>query len=1194
MMRKLVLLLTMLATGLLVKAGEVTEQQALQKAQQFMQGKKFKQTNLRRAASTSGNAYYVFNAEDGGFVIVSGDDRTHEILAYSEHGNFDSEHLPANMKWWIDSYARQIAALGTSQSPVANSSSNRGQRVAIAPLVSAKWDQDAPYNSKCPDVNYVDYDENGYDANNRCATGCVATAMAQLMYYWKWPETCRALNSYETSGHTIKALHGTTFKWDKMKDTYSYDETGDAVNAVAELMRYCGQAVKMGYGPFESGANLYPSVLMTTFQYSSSMHQMSRTGYTAAQWESIIYDELAAKRPVLYSGYSGSSGHQFIVDGYDGNGMFHINWGWGGYPDSYYVLSVADSEESIAYQDGQQALINIKPSEGETVEVMVDGLKYLCSPGDKTAMVISNDDADGSDTSVTIPSSINVNGVDCKVTSIGDFAFNYWNRMEEVFIPEGVEAIESHAFMNCFALRKIVLPSTITYIGDRAFYGDDFIVIQSNIQEPPQISFDAFLCLEDHLLTDHLSGKYNMLAELYVPVGTKAKYEAIPGWARLLKIQEGTIQESMVGNLRYLYPSDGSSAIVVRDDSYGDENVTDVTIPSTINVNGKTYQVTNIGRNAFSGYISNLLSVSLPEGLEVIGPYAFSSNNFSEITLPSTLKVIGDAAFGGSNSLTSVNIPEGVEMIGDRVFSDSRNLAKLELPNSLNHIGYRIVNYCPHLSSVVSHITEPFSVSPVAFTPNDNEASSAILYVPMGTKPKYEAIYGWTQFANIEEGEPKEGFVGNLKYAYSTGGTSATVIRDESYKNLTEVIIPASVEFGGNSYQVTGIGYAAFEGCNQLSKVSLPDGVEIIGNNSFSQTALSEIALPHSLKLIGEEAFYSCPSIKTMIVPEGVEKIGRYAFAKMDHLEILELPASLTFMEIRVFEDDANLVSVVSHITEPFFIYDDVFGLNGVWDNETSNFVYTPSPATLYVPAGTKAKYEAIHGWTMFAKIEELPGIDPIIEPEEVDFSEIINETTDLSNTVIDNTYFNMDANNGDGYDAMEQALVLNSITTAEQMIAVQDAEIGSVAVLGNYSGIIFELVAGQGTITVDAKTIGSHVLNVQIGKGEPTKITKSERGTVDISFNVTEPTYVYLYASTTEGSTARLDRAPSAAANSVLLYGYKVTLNNSASGINEISAEKPATVYDLKGNQIRKNATSIEGLAKGVYIINNKKVIVK
>ncbi len=165
--------------------------------------------------------------------------------------------------------------------------------------------------------------------------------------------------------------------------------------------------------------------------------------------------------------------------------------------------------------------------------------------------------------------------------------------------------------------------------------------------------------------------------------------------------------------------------------------------------------------------------------------------------------------------------------------------------------------------------------------------------------------------------------------------------------------------------------------------------------------------------------------------------------------------------------------------------------------------------------------------------------ITPITGTEEISFKETIGSETGLENTVINNTYFNIDASNGDGYDATEQALVLNSTTTSEQMAAIQNSEVGDAAVSENYSGIIFEISAGKGTITVDAKTIGTHVLNVQIGNNAPTKITKTERGTADVEYNVSAPAYVYLYASTSDGSAARLDRAATVGANSVLLYGY-------------------------------------------------------
>ena len=245
----------------------------------------------------------------------------------------------------------------------------------------------------------------GYNTESRCVTGCVATAMAQLMYYWKWPKTCPALDSYEIDGHTIKSLPATSFKWEQMKDIYNGDETGDDAVAVAELMRYCAQAVKTSYSLWSSSANLNTSIMISTFQYSSDMKEMSRNGYTSTQWESVMYEELIAKRPILYSGYQPKgAGHQFIIDGYDGAGLFHINWGWGGYPDTYFALSVTEGSEApvMEYQVLQTALIGVEPSGAVEETVIVDNVAYLCNPDKKTAKVIASDDVDNEVSSVTI------------------------------------------------------------------------------------------------------------------------------------------------------------------------------------------------------------------------------------------------------------------------------------------------------------------------------------------------------------------------------------------------------------------------------------------------------------------------------------------------------------------------------------------------------------------------------------------------------------------------------------------------------------------------------------------------------------------------------------------------------------------------------------------------------------------------
>ena len=397
-MKKILLTLLAFMATVAMNAEQVSKQQALQKAQQFMPGKKFGEARglARSAGSSEGEPFYVFNAEGNqGFVIVSGDDRTSEILGYSKTGKLDINQLPENLKGWLEGYARQIEALGTSAKP-AEKFMTRGADSwkAINPLIKTQWDQYEPYNLMCPDGNYVDYYEVGYDANNRCVTGCVATAMAQIMYYWKWPNGCDAIDSYPTGYYDddwnfietnrVKGLPATTFKWDKMKTVYTSGEMGEAADAVAELMRYCGQAVNMDYGTDGSSAGILPYIMARYFGFGKNARQVVRSLYSLSVWENMIYKEVSEERPVLYGGSSISGGHQFIVDGYDGKGLFHMNWGWGGMSDGYFVLSLANPDEVGAgggtsadgYSIEQHAIIGLMPDDGEPEKPLFYGGFY--------------------------------------------------------------------------------------------------------------------------------------------------------------------------------------------------------------------------------------------------------------------------------------------------------------------------------------------------------------------------------------------------------------------------------------------------------------------------------------------------------------------------------------------------------------------------------------------------------------------------------------------------------------------------------------------------------------------------------------------------------------------------------------------------------------------------------------------------
>lgn len=370
---------------LMAQAGPVDKQQAQQQAQAFFakKGKVLKKSAKphkvpRKAAGAADEAYYyVFNSEgNNGFVIVSGDDRTAPVFGYSDTGSFDENNIPENMQAWLAGYVDEIKALGTDESSANSkllSAPKKAEAVKrpVAPLLTALWNQSSPYNDNCP----------LYDGTNKSATGCVATAMAQVMYYYRAQSvsaTTAEIPAYISPKNNLSIPAdpaNSPIDWANMTDKYSSSSTTAQKAAVAALMAYCGHSVQMNYGE-SSGAysSDIPAALETYFGYATGGKYLNRSSYTLQEWEKMVYEELLAARPLLYGGQSSGGGHAFVIDGYDGEGLFHFNWGWGGSSNGYFLLQVANpgnnsgigaSSTSDGYARSQNAIFGVNPSSTE-------------------------------------------------------------------------------------------------------------------------------------------------------------------------------------------------------------------------------------------------------------------------------------------------------------------------------------------------------------------------------------------------------------------------------------------------------------------------------------------------------------------------------------------------------------------------------------------------------------------------------------------------------------------------------------------------------------------------------------------------------------------------------------------------------------------------------------------------------------
>ncbi|MBR5069272.1 MAG: C10 family peptidase [Bacteroidales bacterium] len=707
--RNLIISALLLALPLMVSAAPVSRSKAQEVARQFMNNRGMSSQiaemvykSPRRGQVSDENAYfYVFNAPNNqGFVVVSGDDRTAEVLGYSYKGTFNEAVLPQHIKAFLQTYADEIQYLedaGIIEVQRAPRRAGEEDYQAIAPLISTRWDQGSPYNSLCPSGS---------------PTGCAATSTAQIMYYHKWPAATTAeIPSYRSASRNfyLSAVPaGTEFHWEDMTDTYNRSSSTESCQAVAELMSYVGRAIKMDYDFMGSGAYSSDMAPALNNYFDYQVTQLYRKNYPLVAFEDSIYQQLAMGYPVIFNGMSTGGGHSFVVDGYDSDHYFHVNWGWGGQDDNYFLLSVlnpynnssigsSSSEDGFSYdQDvlflkpGLEIPLVIKPLEMNIVGVTDQGVlvEYYSlvsgsveyelglgevidgemSPLDKTlhkekirqfwgeeSMEFCISDVEAGLHRLVPISRMEGDSLwrydlypyaEVMVGEDGSMEFNtVWNKMQTV----------NYEFEGSLFIGQSQ-PFKVTFLNDtdQEYYGPIYLFSNRGEGKTPNMrysSFEGFTVPAHDSLRVSFSFRPSSSGKWTVSFGSDPSGKCIFG-SCTVGINSG---DMVIDGLRFkLNPETQEAKLVGGSEEYAGH----IVIPDTIVSNGRNYVVTSLDNNVFNG-CTELLSVVLPATLTTIGEYSFADcTSLSALHLPAFVKAIGQGAFAGCKNLVDIQVDE--------------------------------------------------------------------------------------------------------------------------------------------------------------------------------------------------------------------------------------------------------------------------------------------------------------------------------------------------------------------------------------------------------------------------------------------------------------------------------------------------------------------------------------------------------
>lgn len=1198
---RLMLMVVVLAFAVgTIHANPITRQQAMKLAAQFMTQQNDprqlapvaarKLAPRRAAATTMSEPYYVFNrGMNGGFVIVSGDDSTIPVLGYTDSGEFDYTQAPPNLRDLLDDYARQITQIQQG-APVITATIPTHPKVE--PLLTCKWSQGYPYNMTCPE----------YFTLGRSVTGCVATAMAQIMYYHRDKSVTEVQNNIP--GYSTWTAHptygnlkvegiakGAPIDWANMKDTYGTASDLQRL-AVADLMHYCGVSVKMDYTNSSSGAQSYEvyNALKAYFGYGSSVRYVDYTQVTTdVGWDDVVYTDIAARRPVYVSGSNATVGHAFVADGYDGNLRYHINWGWGGQSDGYYYLTnltpgqgQGTGGSDDGYNGYKQIIVGIEPENyGEKAMTFVDArVKTVCLDNwdaNHDGTLTYNEAAAVTDLGTAFQNQATITKFPelyyfTSLQHLADDAFNGCTKLVSMRLPRKLQTIGARAFAGCQSLAEFVLPDYVTAIGAEAFSGCAALEALSLPETVTAVEAGTFRgCIS--------------LTSFDLPVGiVRLGDGAFAGCTKLHTFKVNTYNPAAITMGQGVFADDDLSAATLHV-LQGTKDYFAATSQwrdfgtifqarelsggrfTTIQA-GKEYYLYNVGTGRYltRGEAYNTQAVVSRQ------PLRFKLNAMSSVGTDVYTITCENSGLNGKylyRTSSDTNVGQGVKAVFmDGATLDNRaywNISALDdavytiqIPTGV--VGHQDGQYLGVQTSHASNAATPtygayFDIDYAAYPQNChwkfvaydalqteiyNEASTLLNLITMARKQGRNVEKEQAVYDNLES------TLDDILVAQSTLRQKLNIL---DFKDSTIGMICRQRWDTSNDGELSIAEAAQVKDFDYSFK-----GLSIVSFDEFQYFK----AVPY----IYDNTFADCRNLASVTLPDGIEKIYYYAFRNCSSLKRINLPDGINTLGAQCFGYCTALREVTLWNPDPDVISVSSDAFTGV----------DLSLCTLYVPYGSKARYEQANVWRDFGTIREFRGkTQPL-------FSDITTGVPGYLYNVGSRKYVAM----GEAYGTQSVVTAGTPISYWFQRTAAMPANVyyiqesASTKVIFRVStdskvGDGVKTCFGDGSLSSKAywqiEDAGDHLFRLSVPTGDNTRVEGEYLGTNEShTTDVASPTYgLYWDQPATDKHTlwafVSADDMQKARSTDMLLAKMRTMLDKCEAQLIDVTAER--AVYD-------------------------------